>query len=290
MRYILITGKDSYIGTSVENWLLKEPENYHITTLNMQDPNWKDHDFSKYDNVLHVAGIAHSDTKNVDAATKKMYYMINTDLTIETAQKAKESGVKQFIFMSSIIVYGSSAFIGQEKIITEETIPQPANFYGDSKLQAEKGLEKINDGTFKVAIIRPPMIYGKGAKGNYSKLSKIAKKVKIFPDIDNQRSMLHIDNLCEFIRLLITEEDSGVFAPQNNEYVKTSELVREIASIHNNRIKLTKLLNPFLRHGAKKIDLLNKVFGSLVYDQKMSLYKEKYQIRNFRESIELTER
>ena len=119
---------------------------------------------------------------------------------MDTARKAKEDGVSQFIFMSSIIVYGNE---GQKGIINQNTKENPADFYGRSKLMAEEGLKVLEDENFKVAVIRPPMIYGKDSKGNYPRLSKMAKKLPFFPYVANQRSMLHIDNLCELIYLII---------------------------------------------------------------------------------------
>lgn len=284
MKRILITGSNSYIGTSFQHWLKKHSESYEVDTVDMIDRSWRKKDFSLYDIVFHVAGIAHvsSDSKQED-----LYYKVNRDLTIETAMKAKDEGVRQFIFMSSIIVYGDSS--KNEKIINKNTVPVPSNYYGNSKLQAEEGIKKLEDKNFKIVIIRPPMIYGKGSKGNYPKLSKAAQKLPIFPDIDNERSMLHIDNLCEFIRLMIDNEEEGLFFPQNAEYVKTSDMVRLIAEVHGRRIRLTKVFNPALRlmHG---INMVNKVFGNLVYEKSMSEYeKSSYQIRNFDETINLTE-
>jgi nucleoside-diphosphate-sugar epimerase len=177
MKRVLITGKNSYIGTSVENWLLKTPDQYHVDTLDVKDPSWKDFDFSSYDVVFHVAGIAHVSRKK---SMKDLYYKVNRDLAIEVAKHSKVSGVKQFIFMSSIIVYGDSK--ASKRVITKETIPTPTNFYGDSKLQAENGIRPLESDSFKVVILRPPMIYGPGSKGNYSKLSKLAKITPIFPD------------------------------------------------------------------------------------------------------------
>src|SRR6056297_157408 len=284
MKKILITGAKSYIGTSLEKWLLKEPEKYIVDTLDMKDNNWKEKDFSGYDVVFHVAGIAHVSS---DPKMEDLYYKVNRDLAMETAEKAKNDGVKQFIFMSSIIVYGNSDI--ENGVIDFNTVPKPANFYGNSKLQAEKGMLPFGDESFKVIILRPPMIYGKGSKGNYPKLSKAAQKLPFFPDFDNKRSMLHIDNLCEFIKLMIDNEESGTFFPQNREYVKTSEMVKEIAEVHGKRMILTKVFNPIFKLMANKANIINKVFGNLVYDQKMSEYKEDYRIRGFRESIELTE-
>lgn len=284
MKKILITGKDSYIGTSLEKWLSQWPDKYTVDTVDMTSASWKEKDFSKYDVVFHVAGIAHVSS---DPKLKNLYYKVNRDLTIATARKAKNEGVQQFIFMSSIIVYGDSPSNG---VIDRNTVPKPSNFYGDSKLQAEEGIKPLENESFKIVILRSPMIYGKGSKGNYPKLAKLARKVPVFPDIDNQRSMLHIDNLCEFIKLMIDNKESGLFFPQNKEYVKTSEMVRLIAETHGRRIRLVRLLNPPLSVLCERITIANKIFGDLVYCLNISKYaKGMYQIRNLRESIELTE-
>ena len=283
MKKILITGKDSYIGTSLEKWLSQWPDKYTVDTVDMTSASWKEKDFSKYDVVFHVAGIAHVSS---DPKLKNLYYKVNRDLTIATARKAKNEGVQQFIFMSSIIVYGDSPSNG---VIDRNTVPKPSNFYGDSKLQAEEGIKPLENESFKIVILRPPMIYGKGSKGNYPKLSKLAQKIPVFPDIDNERSMLHIDNLCEFIKVMIDYEETGLYFPQNKEYVKTSELVKTIAEVHGKKIWTTRLFNPVLRM-MFGIGIVNKVFGNLVYEKSMSDYKnENYRIRDFKESIELTE-
>jgi len=285
MKKILITGANSYIGTSLENWLSKYPGRYITYTVDMVDQSWKSKDFSKYDVIFHVAGIAHVSS---DPKLKDMYYRVNRDLTIETAKKAKAEGVKQFIFMSSIIVYGDSS--KQKRIIDKDTIPTPSNFYGDSKLQAEKGIKELEDDSFKVVILRPPMIYGKGSKGNYPKLAKAARVLPIFPDIENERSMLYIDNLCEFVRLMIDNEESGVFFPQNEEYVKTSEMVRLIAQVHGKKIKLTKMFNPIISR-MFRVNIVNKVFGNFVYDKNMSVYDNGcYWVIDFEKSIYNTEK
>ena len=279
MKRILITGANSYIGSSFEEWLKKYLDDYSVDTLGTKDEEWRKKDFSGYDAVFHVAGIAHVDVKKATEETKELYYKINRDLTIEIAKKAKEEGVSQFIFMSSIIVYGDSAPIGQKKVITKETIPIPSNYYGDSKLQAEKGILPMQSEDFNVVVLRPPMIYGKGSKGNYQKLAKLAKVCPIFPDVNNERSMLHIDNLCEFVRLMIDNKEKGLFFPQNEEYVKTSGMVELIAEVHGKKIKMTRIFNPVLRVISSKIKFINKVFGNLVYDKIISEYKSHYFMR-----------
>lgn len=289
MKKILITGAGSYIGTSFEEYMKQWPDMYQVDTLDMIGDDWMKYDFSGYDSVYHVAGIAHSDNGKISKEKAKLYYEVNTKLTIRTAMKAKKAGVKQFIFMSSAIVYGDSAPIGKKKIITRDTPVSPANCYGDSKVKAERGLKKLDDENFKVVILRPPMIYGKGSKGNYPLMSKLAKKMPVFPKVDNCRSMLYIENLMEFVRLMIENEEQGTFWPQNAEYSNTSELVRMIAAEHGKRIVLVKGATVPLKMAGLATGLVDKAFGNLAYDQTLSEYKENYRIANLRRSIMLTE-
>lgn len=295
MKKILITGANSYIGMSFEAYAKEHySDSFEIDTIDMQNPSWRETDFSKYDVVFHVAGIAHADVGKVSDEVKQKYYEVNTDLTIETAEKAKSEGVKQFVFMSSMIIYGESAPYGEKKIITSETQPKPANFYGDSKWQADIGARRLTSDDFNVVVLRPPMIYGKRSKGNYPMLAKLAKKLPVFPDVNNQRSMLHVDNLCELLCQLIMLEKSGIFFPQNKEYTQTSDMVKNIAEACGKKIYITKLLNPLVWIASKvpgKIGgLVNKAFGNSCYEQSMSVVDGiDYQRYNLKESISKTE-
>lgn len=289
MKKILITGANSYIGTSFEKYMAQWPEKYQVDTVDMIDGTWREKSFAEYDSVFHVAGIAHSDTGNVTEERKAFYYKINTDLTVETAQKAKADGVKQFIFMSSAIVYGDSAPIGKSKVITKDTPVSPANFYGDSKVQAENGILPLNDDSFKVVILRPPMIYGPGSKGNYPVLSKLAQKIPVFPVVNNQRSMLYIGNLMEFVRLMVENGEQGIFWPQNAEYSNTTELVELIAQVHGKKIVTVPGFTWALKILSHATGLVNKAFGSLSYDQSISQYKQDYRRVNLSDSIKETE-
>lgn len=294
-KRILITGANSYIGESFEAYAKKYyGDNFLIDTVDTMDSSWREVDFSVYDVVFHVAGLAHADVGNVDEATKKKYYTVNTDLAIDAARLAKVAGVRQFVFMSSMIVYGESAPFGKEKMIDEHTIPIPANFYGDSKWQADKGVRKLEGGSFHVAVLRPPMIYGPGSKGNYPILAKLAKKLPVFPAVENQRSMLYIDNLCEFLCLLMLSGEGGIYFPQNVEYANTSELVENIADAVWHPIRMTGLLNPAVMlasHIPGKVGgLVNKAFGNSIYVQKLSVYRGMdYHVNDLRTSIEETE-
>ena len=305
-KKVLITGAGSYIGESFSTYASTHYPSLSISAIDMLDGSWRDKAFSSYDIIYHVAGIAHADVGNVDEATKDKYYKVNTDLVVEVAEKAKAEGVKEFIFMSSMIVYGDSAPYGKKKVINKTTTPQPANFYGDSKLQADVAVRDLADDSFKVIVLRPPMIYGKGSKGNYPTLAKLAQKLPVFPKIENERSMLHIDNLCEFLCqiMLVKEmkekkveekkENEIVLIPQNVEWIKTSEMVREIGEVCGKSIKLLKVLNPAVWVGSKvpgKIGgLVNKAFGNSCYAHEVSVYEGiDYQKIDLKESIRRTE-
>lgn len=298
-KKVLITGAGSYIGQSFIQYAKKHyPDNFEIEELDMTDVAWRDKDFSEYDVVYHVAGIAHADVGKVSEEIKSKYYEVNTGLAVEVAEKAKREGVKTFVFMSSMIVYGDSAPYGQRKVIDETTVPEPANFYGDSKLQADVAVRELANDTYKVIVLRPPMIYGKDSKGNYRTLAKLAKKLPIFPDVDNERSMLYIENLCEFlcqVMLLKTyHRNSVVLLPQNGEWTKTSDMVKEIAQASGKKITELKCLAPAVWIGSKmpgKIGgLVNKAFGNNFYNKRISHYDGlNYQLISVKKSIVKTE-
>lgn len=287
MKKILITGANSYIGKSLETWLAKYPDKYYIDTVDMRSNSWKDKDFSKYDVAFHVAAIVHVKERDIEK-----YFKVNRDLTIEVAKKAKREGVKQFIFLSTMGVYGI-----ETGYIAKDTIPKPKTLYAKSKYEAEQYLLKMNTDDFKIAILRPPIVYGRGCKGNYPRLAKLALKMPFFPDLQNKRSMIYIDNLCEFIRLLIDNYSSGLFFPQNKEYVNTTVLIRLIREVHGKRTHITKVLNWGIIVGLKFSETFRKVFGSFVYNKEM-LGGPRSKINNqvidyetitFEESIKYTE-
>ena len=284
MKKVLITGKGSYIGNAVRDWLLKKPERYSVDEVDTIGDDWKNSDFSQYDCIYHVAGIAHR--KDVPDS---LYENVNHILAVEVAKKALEEGVKQFIFMSSGAVYSQNDKKHRKIKVNEGTELTPCTAYGISKMRAENDLKQlIATSTMKLVILRPPMVYGKGAKGNYNILAKIASNMPIFPKIENQRSMIYIDNLCEFIRLVIDKEAEGVYLPQNAEYVVTYQLVREIAKTSGKKIMVTSLFNWAILFMAFFIDSVNKAFGSYIYE-KNNYFNNRYQIVDFQKSVRRTE-
>lgn len=282
MKSILITGAGSYVGESVRKYMLvTTPGEFVIDAVDTINDAWKKADYTKYDVVFHVAGIAHV---NADPKMEPLYYRVNRDLTIEVAKHAKECGVKQFIFMSSQIVFHESQSLKSE-VITKDTKPNPNGFYGDSKLQAEIGLHELESDNFKVCILRPCMIYGPNAKGNFPRLAKLATKVPVFPCWHNKRSMLYIDNLAEFVKQAVLHELSGTFYPQNCEQADTVEIIRFFAKAAGHKVWITRLLNPCVWLGSFVLQPINKMFATYYYDPQMSKMDFDYQLVSFEESL-----
>lgn len=289
MKKILITGAGSYIGISVEQYLCRWPEQYQVDTVDMVGDGWREYSFHGYDAVLHVAGLVHQPKTKNDPAEADRYDRINHLLAVQTAQKAKADGVGQFLFLSSASVYGLNAPVGKVVMITRDTPLHPTDNYGISKKKAEEDLQKLQDAQFKVAILRPPMIYGKGCKGNYQTMAKLARKLPFFPWVKNQRSMLYMENLSEFIRLLIDDAAEGIFCPQNNEYVNTSEMVNFIAHANGKGILMIPGFGWALKLLSPLTGIVDKAFGSLCYDYELSGYSRDYCVKDFQESILETE-
>lgn len=282
MKRILITGVGSYVGESVRKYMLATaPGEFEIDAVDTMNDAWRKADFTQYDVVYHVAGIAHV---NADPKMEPLYYKVNRDLTIEVAKTAKEAGVRQFIFMSSQIVFHESQSLKTE-VLTKETKENPNGFYGDSKLQAEIGLHKLETDAFKVCILRPCMIYGPNAKGNFPRLAKLASKVLVFPCWHNKRSMLFIDNLAEFVKQAVLHELSGTFYPQNREQADTVEIIRFFAKEAGHKVWITRLFNPFVWLGSFVLQPINKMFATYYYDPEMSKVGFDYQLVSFEESL-----
>ena len=258
MKKILITGANSYIGTSFEKYIKENyPDDYVIDTVDMIDGGWRKKDFSGYDSVFHVAGIAHQKETKKNAY---LYYEVNRDLAIETAKKAKADGVKQFIFLSSMSVYGMD--VG---VITKDTIPKPKSNYGKSKLQAEESINLLIDDCFKVCIIRPPMVYGKGCKGNFQTVYGLVKKLPAFPKVNNKRSLIYIEHLTSFVKICIDRNCSGLYFPQNRDYVNTTDMAKVIAQTTNKKLWLSAFLGLAVCAIRPFVGMTKKAFGTLVY-------------------------
>ena len=289
MKRVLITGAHSYLGQSLRDYLSQWPEEFQVEMLSVRSDSWKQADFHGFDAVYHTAALVHMEQNKHDPGQAALYDKINARLPVLLAQKAKAEGVSQFLFLSTMAVYGLTAPYGKTVTITAETVPQPADNYGRSKLAAEEGLRALEGTGFSVAVLRPPMIYGKGCKGNYRTLEAMARKLPCFPAVENRRSMLYVGNLNELVRLLLESGEGGTFCPQNASYVNTGALVREIARAKGKTLPLIPGFGwalSLLRHVTPAVD---KAFGSLCYDPGLSRYKTDYCLWDLPASVKESE-
>lgn len=280
MTRVIITGAGSYIGTHLHAWLSRRPERFEAEEMDLHGA-WDASAFLGCGCVIHVAGLAHRKEQPGDEA---LYDRVNRELALEVAEAAKAQGVKQFVFFSSMSVYGLTC--GR---ITKHTQPAPNTHYGVSKWKAEQALARLADDAFHVAVLRPPMIYGRGCRGNYPRLSALAQSLPLFPRAQNERSMLYIDTLCAFVERLMESGEGGLYFPQNREYVSTCAMVREIAACHGRRMRLVPGLAALLGALAPRVGLVGKVFGTLTYDQSMSEAFRPEEELSFAETIRRTE-
>jgi nucleoside-diphosphate-sugar epimerase len=266
---ILITGKNSYIGNSVKAWLNEKEQSFIVEEISLRNIDLNKVSFKEYDVIFHVAGIAHI------SSNKKLipeYFRVNRDLAIDVANKAKEEGVKQFIFTSSMAIYGDDRPIGDFTPIDVNN-PKPTNAYGQSKLEADVAIQKLNDGAFKVSVLRIPMVYGKTAKGNFFRLVNVSKNLSIFPKIKNKRSVLHIYNLSELVRLIIVNRHNGILYPQDQEYFDTTNFISSYRSINGKMTLFIPFLSLILILFAKFISTINKIYGNKYYENRQSRLK-----------------
>lgn len=284
MKKVMLVGVGGYIGGKFTGYIKAHYPDWQIDAVDSMDGKWKNADFHGYDAVYNVSGLAHA---NARKGSEEQYYAVNGQLPIDVARKAKGEGVPLFIQMSSQIVYGDMSGLGEEKMITPETVPSEPTIYGKSKMMAERGLGELVDDSFKVSIIRPPLVYSESARDNFPRLVNFAKKSPIFPKLENKQSMVYIDNLCELVRLIIDNNEGGIFYPQQEVYIETSKIVADIAMAVGNKMWQTRIFNPVLRLLSKRIGFIHKAFGSIAYDMAMSNHFDgAYRVVSYEESIQ----
>ena len=268
LKNVLVTGSNGYLGSSFINQYKNKYkfENFSLLTQKLEDIN-----FDSVDIVLHCAALVH---QKIEHSYEK-YHEINVEYPLKLAKLAKENGVKQFVFISTIAVYGED-----EEKLDENTVCNPITPYGKSKLAAEKELLKLNDDNFVVSIIRPPMVYGKNAPGNIDSLIKLVKKLPIIPlgGIENKRSFISIQNLCHMIDEIITQQKSGIFLASDDESLSTTRLIELIAKNLDKKVYLVKILFFETLLKIVKPSFHKRLYGSLEVDN--SITKEKLNLKN----------
>ena len=269
MKKLLITGSNGFVG----NYFINKYKNkYEIKTFSFLKNDINSLDCSDLDVVVHLSALVHQ----MGVASCEEYERVNVIQTLQLAKKAKESGIKQFIFMSTVKVYGEET----DSKYSENSICNPEDDYGKSKLKAEFELQKLEDQDFKVSIIRTPIVYGYGVKANIKSLINLVNKVPLLPfgKIKNKRSMVYIGNLCHLVDVVIEEQKSGIFLASDDEPLSTSKLINLISKNLNKKIYLIKI--PFFESLLKilKPSFHKRLYGSLEVDNHIT--KEKLSLSN----------
>ena len=259
MKTVLITGASGFVG---QRFCVHNKDRYIIKAVSLQNTQVKDLDLSGVDVILHLAGIAHRMEKTDDS----LYFEVNYELTKKLAEAAKQARVGHFIFVSTIKVYGDD-----HQLLTPETECRPSDAYGKSKLMAEEALKNLESDDFRASIVRPPLIYGQGVKGNMQKLIKLVENRKYIPlgNINNERSMVGVDNFIALLDKVIESRVSGTFLIRDSEPTSTSRLISEIAKGKNIHINLISI--PGVMRFAMKVlapEIYKRLFGSVVVDDK----------------------
>ena len=259
---VLVTGENSYAGKQFYKRIIELNKGWIIDFITVRDNSWRDVDFSIYEAIYHVAAIVHLKER---PEMKEIYYKVNRDLTFDLAKKAKSEGVKSFVYLSTIAVYGLIGYIGKDTEISKKTRENSLTYYGKSKLEGEKLLNTLQANNFKVAILRIPMIYGYNSPGNYQSLSNMVKKIRIFPMVNNRRSLIFVDHLSDIVIYLISNMSSGQFLVKNPEDVSTLNMVNEIARNHEIKIYKSSVLGHLIKILGNRLQITRKMFGNIYY-------------------------
>lgn len=266
---LLITGASGFVGSYFIN---KYKDKYEIKTFSFLKDDFESLECSGVDVVFHLSALVHQ----MGGASSEEYEKVNVTQTLELAKKAKKSGVKDFVFMSTVKVYGEET----NSVYTEHSECHPEDEYGKSKLRAEIELQKLENDAFRVSIIRTPIVYGYGVKANIKSLVKLVNKIPISPfgDIENRRSMVYIGNLCHLVDVVIEQQKAGIFLASDDEPLSTTRLIELIAKNLGKKVYLVKI--PFFETLLKllKPSFYKRLYGSLKVDN--SITKEKLSLKN----------
>lgn len=264
MKNVLIYGKNSYIGEHFYRALKSSGNN--VTIIDSLQISPKDIDFTSIEVVINVVGIAHI---KITDDMEPLFYKINTDLAVELCAEAKKSGVSHYIYMSSMNVYGDTT-----DTISSREQEDPKNFYGKSKMLADLRIHEMADESFNVASVRPPVVYGKGCKGNFVLLQKVASMTPIFPAFQNVKSMIFIDHLDNFVCQLVANGDGGFFHPQNAQTTSTADTIVAIRKSMGKKTILIPGLGWLVRIMMKCVGKAERAFADDNYAIAFSRYRD----------------
>jgi UDP-glucose 4-epimerase len=232
----MITGAGGYIGRALTSGLHGD---HNVIPVSLREQAVGNLQFDGVDAVLHLAGVAHRAGRVAD----EEYFDVNTKLTVKTATVARDRGVKHFVFFSSMAVFGSHGNLNDHSVVLDEqSACTPQTAYGASKLAAEAQLALLAADGFRVARVRPPMVYGAGCPGNMARLLQLVKLLPVLPFdySENRRSVVYIENLVDFVRCVVGREEDGVLLPQDPAPVSIRDLVTALAEGVGKSVRLVR--------------------------------------------------
>lgn len=260
MKNVLITGKAG-LSSTVKEYLLSGGINAEC--LDVFGDNWKEENFSGYDTIVHVAGVVPGTNTKTDD-----FYSVNTKKTADIAKKAKADGIRHFVFLSSMAVYGVSQKMNeQDGTVDADTPCKPDSDYGKSKLLAENELRKYEDNDFSVALIRVPSIYGEGKTDYIDQYRYLADKLPFIPVCFTglKKSVICVENLCELIRLIVENNTFGIVCPDDGPF-SAVDFCSAIYPQKRKSILAGKIIEFFLRKNDRIVDY----YGAVCYSPKAS--------------------
>lgn len=259
----LVTGSTGFLG---KHLLPKLSKVVNVSTVSLRRTKLSEIELGQIDSIVHLAGLAHQMQK-IDP---KRYFDVNKDQTLALAQKAKDAGVKHFIFISTVKVYGDNDIHG---VLNEDSECHPSDPYGQSKRDAEIALQAMENEKFTVSIIRPPLIYGAGVKGNLDRIINLAIKLPILPfgNIQNERSMVYAGNVSALIQKLLEKQTSGIFIAGDKTRKSTTDLVNTIIdkmNLNKANIAIPGIIRLILRK--IKPAIYHRLFNDFIIDNSTS--------------------
>ena len=284
-KTIVITGIHSYVGNHFESWLKSFDGRYKCFHLDLRDDGWRDFCFDGVDAIVHVSAIVHQQKCD----DWESYKRVNVDLTQNLAEHAKSCGVPQFVFLSTMAVYGKGKSLSPI-YITEDTEADPKSLYGRSKYMAEEKLRELADERFTVSIVRPTNIYGPGCSGNYiPAFMTVASRLPVIPDCyqEVKQGLLYIDNLSELLRLVIENKSEGLFLPQDSPTLSSFELLAAMRRALGKNVRGSRFLG-CLASIFRRSKVFMKAYGGVAYSLSHEPYDGKYRVVDVADAIQLT--
>ena len=279
---VLLVGTTSFIAQRVGAWFLRKPVPAEVKYISVRDDSWKQFDLSGFDAVIYAAAIVH----RKDDVMAESYDAVNAQLPFAFAQAAKAAGVKQFVFLSTMGVYGQGKRLPVGNIVDEHTPIKPLPGYGSSKFKGEQLVQSLEDQSFCVSIIRPANVYGKGCKGSYiAGFAKITSALPVLPRAfeESKQGMLFVDNLAELCWLIVHSDCSGVYPAQDRTPVSAYDIMRTMANCICPKKKALRA--PVLKL-FRWNRLVTKLFGGVSYSAEYAKCPlGDYQLVEFHEAI-----